>query len=143
MTLRGLREQFVQGVLLELGLLVLAVPAYSALFGADLGASLALMLSIMVILLVFTPLYCAVFDRIELYRTGRVASDRPPSLRLVHAVGHELVAMLLTVPLILWMTGLPFVAALTLDLTMTLAAVLWVWLFYAAWDRARPLHPAV
>ena len=89
-------------------------------------------------MLVYSPLYCAAFDRADRRLTGRLASDRPNGLRLVHALGHELGAMLVSVPVLLALTDLGLGGALALDLGLSLAYAGWTWVFFVLWDRLRP-----
>lgn len=142
MTFRTPRERFLQALLFEAGGIALVTPAHALIFGTPPGESLALVLVLSGIVLIWSPLHNRAFDRIEWRRTGRLASDRPQPLRILHAISHEASVTLLSLPVIMGMTGLGWVEALVMDLWFTLAYALWAWAFFWIWDRLRPLRPA-
>ncbi len=139
MALRSLRERIVQTVCYEAGGIALAAPIYASLFGASGQDSFALITVLALALLVWSPIHNALFDWLDLRRTGRVASDRPHRWRIVHATSHEATSMLLTVPIIMTMTGLGFWPAAALDLGLTLFYIAYAYGFHLAFDRARPV----
>ena len=49
--------------------------------------------------------------------------------------------MLLTLPVIMMLTGLGVWAALTVDLSLTAAYAAYTYVFHTAFDWARPIHP--
>lgn len=81
-------ERILQTLIFEAGGLVLAVPAYEATFGRGADQGLVLMVALSVAVMIWTPLHNMLFDRAEYRLTGRPASARPPSLRLIHALSH-------------------------------------------------------
>jgi uncharacterized membrane protein len=139
MMFRTPRERILQTCLFELGGLAVVTPAHALLFNAHPAESLALVALLSAVTLIWSPLHNAAFDRLEWRLAGRLASDRPQRLRLLHAISHEGSLTLISLPLIMALTGLPFVPALVMDLWFALAYVLWAWAFFLIWDRARPL----
>jgi uncharacterized membrane protein len=143
MALRSARDRAVQTLLFELGGLALVTPAYAALTGAGAAESMALMLALSVAVMIWSPLHNTVFDLMEWRRCHRLASDRPFGWRLVHAVSHEVTTLVVTLPLILWLTDLSVAQALLLDLGLSAFYALWALLFHAAFDRIHPIDPKV
>jgi uncharacterized membrane protein len=139
MALRSARDRAVQTLLYELGGLALVTPAYALISGSGAGESLTLMVALSVAVMVWSPLHNTVFDLIEWRRCRRVASDRPLGWRLVHAFSHEVTTLIVTLPLILWLTDLGVVQALLLDLGLSAFYALWALVFHAAYDRINPI----
>lgn len=88
----------------------------------------------------WSAVYNTAFDRLECWWSGRVASDRTPSLRVVHAVGLEATAVVLTWPLIVALSPLGWLAALKADLGLTIAYVAYGYAFHLGFDRLRPVQ---
>ncbi len=140
--LRTPRERLIQTLWFEaLGLLLVA-PAYAWASGAGLGESFTVVVALSVAVMLWAALYNTVFDRIELRRTGRLASDRPHGLRSVHAIGLEGSSVLATWPLIWALTDLGWWGALAADLGLSAVYAAYGYLFYWAFDRLRPVPPA-
>ncbi len=87
----------------------------------------------------WAAVYNTLFDRLELRFTGRVASERPHALRTLHTVGLEATAVLLTWPLVWALTDLGWWGALAADLGLTLAYMVYGYLFHLGFDRLRPV----
>ncbi len=84
--LRRLKDRIRYTVIFESILLIMLVPAGMAFYGRaffDIG-----LLGVILVLkaMIINVIYNWVFDRIDA-QTGRVASDRPHKLRVVHAIG--------------------------------------------------------
>jgi uncharacterized membrane protein len=137
--LRPLRERVAQTVLFELGGLALVLPAYAALTGRTTGESTALMTALALGCLIAGPLHNAIYDRIDLRLTGRTACRRGPRARLAHAVSHELALTLVGIPILMTLGGHGLWDTLALNAMLTLSYTAWAAVFYAAWDRARPI----
>ncbi|WP_353476712.1 chlorhexidine efflux transporter (plasmid) [Salipiger sp. H15] len=122
--------------------MLLVSPAYAAIFGAALDESFLIMAAIAVISLVWCPVYNTIFDRIELRRTGRVASDRPHRWRLVHAISYEVAVVVVEVPVIMTLGDHGLGEALALDLGLGAFYAGYAYLFHLGFDRLRPVAPA-
>ena len=142
MVLRPFRERVVQTLSYEAGGLLVATPLYSLLFGAPGSEGFVLVLLMSVAVMIWTPAYNTVFDWIEARATGRVASDRPHGLRVVHAAGLEAGSVLVTLPVIIGVTGLGLWHAILLDLGFTLFYMGYSYLFHLVYDRLRPVRQA-
>ncbi|MEZ5779454.1 MAG: PACE efflux transporter [Paracoccaceae bacterium] len=139
MALRSARERVLQTLCFEGGGLVLVVPAYALIMGRSGSESLLLMAMLSVIVMIWSPIHNTVFDLIDLHMTGRLASDRPHRLRLVHALSHEATAVIMTLPVLVWLGGHSFWGALAVDFTLTIAYSIYAYFFHLAYDRLRPV----
>ncbi len=139
MTLRCFRERVYQTLAYELGGLLLATPLYSIVFGTSQLASLTLTVALSLTMLVWSPIHNTTFDWVELRWTGRVASDRPQALRLVHAVLHEATSAIVTLPLIMWLGDHSLRSALAIDIGLTLLYSAYAYFFHQLYDRLRPV----
>jgi uncharacterized membrane protein len=125
MAIRSARERLWQALAFELGGLAMVAPVYGLIMGAGAAESVALVAAVAVAAAVWSPLHNHLFDAAEWRMAGRVASDRPARLRMVHAVSHEASTTIITLPVIMVVGGHGFWAALAIDLAMTA--------FYAAY----------
>ncbi len=139
MTLRCFRERVYQTLAYELGGLLLATPLYSIMFGTSQLASLTLTVALSLAMLVWSPIHNTAFDWVELRWTGRVASDRPRALRLVHAALHEATSAIVTLPLIMWLSGQSVWTALGIDIGLTLLYTAYAYFFHILYDWLRPV----
>lgn len=138
--IRSSRERAIQTLWFEgIGLAVVA-PLYGWVVGAGLGESFALIAAVSVVVMAWSAAYNTVFDRVELRIARRVASDRPPLWRTVHAVGHEVTAILVSCPVIYAMTDLGWWDALLADLGLTAAYAAYAYAFHFTFDRLRPVE---
>ncbi len=85
--------------------------------------------------------YNTAFDWIEGRRTGRTADRRPFAVRCLHACGFEGGLLLLTLPVIVWWTALPWIDALIADIGLALAYTAYALLFNLGYDRLFPIAP--
>lgn len=137
---RGWRERALQTLSFEAGGLLVIAPSYAWVAGATAGESLAVLAALSVTVMAWAAAFNTVFDVVECRCFDRVASDRPSALRVLHAVLLETTAMLASVPVLVWMTGLGWWAALGLDLSLTLAYMAYACVFHKAYDRLRPVR---
>lgn len=137
---RSARERLHQTLCFEAGGLLLVTPLVVLVTGQGAGESLALLALLSLVVMGCAAVINTAFDLAEHRLTGRVASARPPRWRLVHAGLHELSAVLLTWPLIVWMTGLGWAAALVADLGLTLVYAAYAYGFHRLYDRWRPVR---
>ena len=138
--LRSARERVVQTLWFEgIGLLLVA-PLYAVVAGAGLRDSFAMVAVVSVVVMLWSAVFNTVFDAVEWRWTGRVASDRPHRLRSLHALLHELTAMVVSCPVIYAMTPLGWREALLADLGLTLAYTGYAYVFHLGYDRLRPVR---
>jgi uncharacterized membrane protein len=139
---RGLRERVIQTLAFEvLGLAIVSLP-FAHLSGATAGDSLVLLTTLSCVITVWAALYNTAFDHIERRVTGRVASNRPPRWRVLHALALEASALVLTWPLIVAMTELTWRQAFVAEVGLTLAYAAYGYCFHLAFDRIRPVPPS-
>ncbi len=139
MALRNFRERVLQTLCYEGGGLLLVVPAYSLIMGRGSGESFLLLAEISVAVMIWSPLYNTIFDLIDLRVTGRVASDRPQGLRLVHATSHEATTVVVTLPILVWFGGHSLWGALAVDFALTVVYSVYAYFFHLAYDWLRPV----
>lgn len=139
-TLRSARERLWQTLAFEAGGLLLVTPLVALVLGTGGGESLALLVALSIAVMAWAACFNTLFDWVELRLARRVASDRPPRWRVVHAVVLEGSAVLVTWPLIVAMTGLGWGAALVADIGLTLAYAAWAYVFHRLYDRWRPVR---
>ncbi len=141
MTLRKPRERFIQTIFFEIGGLLLAVPLYVLIAGGSRSEGALLMATLTLAVMVWSPLHNAVFDWADLRLSGRVASERPHGWRVVHAISHEATAVMVTLPILLWLGGLTLWGALATNLGLTLLYTVYAYGFHLVYDRLRPVGP--
>jgi uncharacterized membrane protein len=140
MAIRSARERLWQALAFELGGLAMVAPVYGLIMGAGAAESVALVAAVAVAAAVWSPLHNHLFDAAEWRMAGRVASDRPARLRMVHAVSHEASTTIITLPVIMVVGGHGFWAALAIDLAMTAFYAAYTYVFHVLWDRWRPVR---
>jgi uncharacterized membrane protein len=140
--LRSNRERFFQSLFFEIGGLLVATPLYHAVFGGNAGEALTLLLAISFACILWGPLHDALFDRCEWAMTRRLSSDRPSSLRLVHATSREVSPCIVTLPIFMLLGGHDLVAALAAEIWLTLIYIAYGYAFYRAYDWLRPMPAA-
>lgn len=139
--LRSWRDRVRQVLLFELGGLVLISPAFAWVTQTPLGKSLWLMALMAAIAACWNALYNTCFDWVEGRLTGRTADRRPFLLRALHACGFEFGLLLMTLPLLVYFTGMGWWAALAADIGLALAYVVYAFFFNWGYDRAFPIAP--
>jgi uncharacterized membrane protein len=137
--LRSARERVYQTVALELGGIAITAPLYALFFSESAETSFFLIVVLAFAVMLWSPLHNTVFDWLEWRATGRLASDRPHLLRLVHAASHEASSVIVTLPLIMWIGGHGFWTALGIDIGLTLFYSAYIYLFHIFYDRLRPV----
>ncbi len=138
---RTLGERVWQTVGFEATGLLISLP-FLSFFSTQSATDDALVLGLLTCaVMIWSPAHNAVFDHVDLRLSGRVASDRPHSLRVAHAVSHELSSILITLPILIWMAGLDLYTALFVDLGLSVIYAAWAWAYFLIWDRLRPLSP--
>lgn len=138
--LRTRRERVIQTLWFEALGLALVSPLFAQFVGGSSAESLLVLAALSVVVTGWSALYNTAVDWVELRCTGRVASSRPHRWRLLHAVGLEATAALLTWPLIVALTPLGWLDALVADIGLTVAYTVYGYLFHLAFDRLRPVR---
>jgi uncharacterized membrane protein len=137
--IRSPRERVIQTLWFEgLGLVVVG-PLFAWFANASAGESLITLVVLSLAVMGWSALYNTAFDLLELRFAGRVASDRPRGLRVVHAIGLEFTAALATWPLIVVLTSLDWLQALIADVGLSVAYAIYGYFFHLGFDRWRPV----
>lgn len=136
---RSLRERIIQTLAYEAGGLAVASPIWALLSGDTGGESLFILMCISLAAMSWAALYNTAADLAESRLAGRLASDRPHHWRLIHAVGLEASSIVVTMPLIILLTGFSWLQALAADIGLTLLYAAYGYFFHIAFDRLRPV----
>lgn len=139
--LRSLPDRLRQIVLFEVGGLLLITPPFAWASGVPASESLGLLAVLAAIAALWNGAYNTAFDWIEGRRTGRTADRRPFAVRCLHACGFEGGLLLLTLPVIVWWTALPWIDALIADIGLALAYTAYALVFNLGYDRLFPIAP--
>lgn len=137
--LRSALDRLQQTLWFEALGLVLVAPLLAWATGSDAVESVGLLVALSLLVMAWAAVYNTLFDRWEWRRHRRVASDRPASLRTLHAIGLEATVVLMSCPLIMVFTGLDFWPALGLDLALSAVYAAYGWVFHWGYDRLRPV----
>ncbi|MBN8441901.1 MAG: PACE efflux transporter [Thauera sp.] len=137
--LRSLPDRLRQVALFEIGGLLLITPPFVWLSGVPLGESIGLLAVLALMAALWNGVYNTAFDWVEGRLTGRRADRRPFSLRCAHAAGFETGLLLMTLPVIVWWTGMGWVAALVADIGLAISYTVYALLFNLGYDRAFPI----
>jgi uncharacterized membrane protein len=137
--LRSLRDRIRQIALFEAGGLLLITTPFAWASGVSLRDSLGMLALIALIAAIWNGSYNTAFDWLEGRLTGRTADKRPWPMRTVHAAGFEGGLLLMTLPVVMWWTGMDWVAALLADVALAVAYVIYAFLFNLAYDRLFPI----
>ncbi len=140
MCLRSFRERVIQTITFEIGGILIVSPLFAIAFGATTTEAFSAIIALSIAAMIWSPLYNTGFDWADLRLTGRLASDRPQAMRIMHAMGHEVLLMVVTLPLLMHMTGLSFIDALFADIAFTVFYTLYAYVFHLAYDHLRPVQ---
>lgn len=141
--LRSLPDRLRQIALFEIGGLLLITPPFALLSGVPVTESLGLLAVLALMAAVWNGAYNTAFDWFEGRLTGRTADRRPFRLRCLHAVGFETGLLLMTLPVIVWWTGMGWVDALVADIGLAASYTVYALVFNLGYDRIFPITPAV
>lgn len=128
-----------QVVLFEIGGLLIITPPFVWLTGVSAFDSFALLAVVALLAALWNALYNTSFDWVEGRLTGRRADQRPALLRVLHAFGFEVGLLIMSLPLVIVWTGMGWVEALTADIGLALAYVVYAYVFNLAYDRVFPI----
>jgi|LNFM01.1.fsa_nt_gb uncharacterized membrane protein len=143
MTLRTARERVIQTLAYEAGGLAVATPLYALAFGIEAGESALVLAAVSVAMMIWSPIHNTLFDLVEWRMMRRVASDRPHSDRVLHAVSHEVTAAVVTVPILMLLGDLGFVEALVADIGLSVVYTIYAYAFNCFYDRLRPIQQTI
>lgn len=139
MHIRSPRERVLQTLFFELVGIAVVAPLYAAVFAVGTTDGLLVIAAISAAVLIWTPLHNTLFDQAEWRLAGRVASDRPHGLRIVHAVSHEVSAVAVSLPLIMSLGGHGLWEGLAINAGLTSIYVGYAYVYHLAYDRLRPV----
>ncbi|MBX3687285.1 MAG: PACE efflux transporter [Rhodocyclaceae bacterium] len=137
--LRSLSDRLRQIALFEVGGLLLITPPFTLLSGVPIEQSAGLLVMMAIIAAIWNAGYNTTFDWFEGRATGRTADRRPLAMRIVHAVGFEGGLLLMSLPAIMWWTGMGVLEALLADVGLSAAYLLYAFAFNLAYDRYFPI----
>jgi len=140
--IRSRRERLIQTLWFEALGIVIVSPLFAHFAGPSLGQSIVVLTALSVTMMCWSALYNTAFDLIEVRCAGRVASDRPHGLRVLHTIGNEVTALILTWPMMVALTPLAWLQALAAEIGLTLAYALYGYLFHLGFDHLRPVEAA-
>lgn len=143
MTLRTARERVIQTLAYEAGGLAVAIPLYALAFGTEADESAFVLAAVSVAMMIWSLNHNTLFDLVEWRMIRRVASDRPHSQRVLHALSHEVTAAVVTVPILMVLGDLGFGEALLADIGLSVVYTLYAYVFHWIYDRLRPIQPNV
>jgi uncharacterized membrane protein len=139
MALRSFQDRVLQTVIYEAGGILLVTPLYVLSFGSSGGQSFVVMVSLSIATLIWFPVHNTAFDWFDLRLTGRLASDRPQRLRMLHALSHEISVCLITTPLLIVLGGHGLAEAILVDLALSFAYAGYGYVFHIVYDRIHPV----
>lgn len=138
--LRTVPDRIRQVALFEVGGLLLITPPFIWLSGVPAGDSFLLLAVIALIAALWNAGYNTGFDWLEGRLTGRTADRRPLFWRTVHALGFEAGLLLVSLPIIVFWTGMGWLEALLADIGLALAYAAYAFVFNLAYDRVFPIQ---
>lgn len=140
MIMRSAQERLLQTLLYEAGGLLIVLPCYALVTGHAFADSLVLLVAVSIATMTWTCVHNVGFDYIEATLTGRVASDRPQYLRLIHAASTEVTSIIVTTPVIVLAGGFGWWQALFVDIGLTLFYAAYAYGFHLVFDALRPVR---
>lgn len=139
--LRDWWERAIQTLCYELGGLLVVGPIWKFATGASATESAFMLICLSAAVIVWMAAYNTVFDVVEYRVTGLVASVRPHRWRVFHAIGLEASSVIVTLPVIMFVTDLTWLEAIAAELGLTLAYSVYSYFFHLGFDRLRPVQP--
>lgn len=139
MGLRSVRERILLVLTYEICAFIFAIPLYSLVFGQSFSKAGLVLIVLTLAEMLVGFLHDWVFDLIEYRRYGRRADLRPAMQRLWHAISREVLLMVTSVPIIVALTGLSWMAAVLTDLGFAAAYLLFNLVFFRFYDWLRPV----
>ena len=137
--LRTLPDRIRQIALFEVGGLLLISPPFIWLSGVAVHDSIALLVIIAFIAALWNAAYNTGFDWLDGRLSGRTADRRPLFWRVLHALGFETGLLVVSLPIIVYWTGMDWLTALFADIALALAYTAYAFIFNLAYDRTFPI----
>lgn len=138
--MRSLVDRIRQIALFEVIGLLLITPLFAWATTQPLWPSLGLMVLLAAIASVWNGLFGWSFDSIEIRLVGRKADIRPPLWRALHALLFELGLTILTLPVLMFYTGMGLWPALTADIGLAITYTCYAYVFNWAYDQLFPIR---
>jgi len=138
--LRSFADRLRQISLFEVGGLLLITPPFAWASGVPVSESIALLALFALIAAIWNGSYNTCFDIIDGRLSGRTADRRPRRLRVLHAIGFETGMLLITLPVLMWWTGMGWLEALIADIALALAYTVYAFAFNLGYDRMFPIR---
>lgn len=137
--LRTLPDRIRQIALFEVGGLLLISPPFIWLSGVAVHDSITLLVIIAFIAALWNAAYNTGFDWLDGRLSGRTADRRPLFWRVLHALGFETGLLVVSLPIIVYWTGMDWLTALLADIALALAYTAYAFIFNLAYDRTFPI----
>ncbi|GAA6160816.1 hypothetical protein NBRC116589_29900 [Ruegeria sp. HU-ET01832] len=141
MTLRTFKERVIQTGSFELIGIAFVSPVYAYIAGSSMAHGFALITLLSIVILIWSPIFNTLFDLLERNQTCRLACARPHRVRIIHAVLHEVTAVIITCPLMMYVGGHSLKTALAFNLGLTITYSVYTYVFHIVYDRLRPVQP--
>jgi uncharacterized membrane protein/S-adenosylmethionine/arginine decarboxylase-like enzyme len=142
-TIRSSPERLLQTLFYEVGGLALITPLYGYVVGHSAGESLSLLVIVAVVTMIWQAAHNTLFDIADFKLTGRLASNRPHWLRILHAISNEVSSIVVTLPSIMFVGGFGFGEALAIDIGLTLFYSAYAYVFHYIFDWLRPMQSPI
>jgi uncharacterized membrane protein len=143
MSLRSVRERWLQICAYEFVGLAVAAPLYGVVFGGGATEGAVVIIALFLPELLWSVMHNATFDWVEWRYARRVASSRPHRWRVIHAVSHEVTSTVISLPVIMLVTDHGIMGALVVDLWLGVFYAVYAYLFHIVFDWLRPVPPLV
>ena len=138
--LRTFKERVIQTSCFEIGGLALSVPVFASLTQSGEFDALITLVAVSLAIMCWTFFHNYIFDWAEFRMTRQVASDRPNGRRLIHAFSHEATSVVVSLPILIWLSELSWQEALIADIGLTLFYTAYAFIFYRIYDAVRPVQ---
>ena len=139
--LRTMPERILQTVCFEVIGLIITMPVFAHFTKTGESETFLALFAISVGVICWSAIHNYLFDWTEFRLTQRVASDRTNTMRIIHALSHELSSVVVSLPLMLWIAGLTWQQALMANVGLTIFYTVYAFVFYRIYDALRPMEP--
>lgn len=118
--------------------MIMSVPLFAHLMDRSLDKTGVLAVGMSLTAMIWNYGYNLAFDHL-MVRMGRRVDDRPPKLRMMHALGFETSFLCVTVPAVAWWLEMSFLQALIMDIGMAGFYTVHAYIYNWAYDRVFPM----
>ncbi len=139
MKIRSARERIIQTLWFEVIGVLLITPLVAVALGESASNSMGLLVMLSLTAMAMAALFNTLFDWFEAKHSQRVASQRPNSLRILHALMLELFIVTATLPLLKFTLELSWLEAMAGNVALTIIYSLYAYVFHLYYDRLRPV----